>query len=431
MRNNPVRHATCRLGSGLLTRFCADRSGAIALIFALTIGLMMAAVGGAVDFARAYRAQTLIQNGMDAAALAAARVKQTGGSDAEATATGEAYMRALVRQFALTGEAKFTVLDAGTAIQGDADYKFGVSFLRVMGFDQLSLRTASVATFGIGSASSTNVELVMMLDVTGSMRGQKIEDLKLAADDLISIVIPDATGNGGAKIGLAPFAEAVKLDNNTFRAATGKDNSGPGSYKGCVVERTGPAAFTDELPGPGAYLVPLEDAGGSSCMDGREAFPLSNKKSDLKAMVRTLEPGGRTAGHLGTAWAWYLLSPNWASAFDGNSRPLPYEYIKETTTAGDPKLRKIAVLMTDGEYNIQYSATDSTTQARRLCDEMKKQGIEVFTVGFDLGGNATAIETLRGCASQPSMFYNTTTGEQLRMAFRDIALQAAPLRLSR
>ena len=87
--------------------------------------------------------------------------------------------------------------------------------------------------------------------------------------------------------------------------------------------------------------------------------------------------------------------------------------------------------MTDGEYNTSYSATDSTTQARQLCAEMKKTGIVVFTVGFDLGGNATAINTLSNCASDPSKFYDTKTGDQLRHAFRDIAIQASPLRLVR
>jgi hypothetical protein len=57
-------------------------------------------------------------------------------------------------------------------------------------------------------------------------------------------------------------------------------------------------------------------------------------------------------------------------------------------------------------------------------------GITVYTVGFALGGNTTAINTLRNCASDTSKFYEADNGEALRAAFRDIALQVAKLRLS-
>jgi len=425
------RAASGAPAADLIGRFRADQGGGVAILFALAIVLLIGLVGGAVDFARAYRAQTLIQNGMDAAALAAARVKQTGGSDADAVGAARSYMRAIVRQFALSGDAEFTVTDGGATIQGLADYRFGVAFLRVLGFDQLTIQSGSTATFGIGSASRTNVELVMMLDVTGSMRGRKIEDLKIAAEDLISIVVADDQSGATSKIGLAPFANSVKLDVQLFRGATGRDNSGHSSYRGCVTERTGAAAYTDQTPGTAAYLVPLEDVGGGSCTDGRDILPLTSRKSELQRVIRQLTAAGTTAGHLGTAWAWYLLSPNWATLFDSDSRPEPYENIAARHANGEPKLRKIAVLMTDGEYNTQYSATDSTTQARRLCREMKATGIEVFTVGFEVGGIPSALETLRGCANDPSMFYNATTGEELRAAFRDIALRASPLRLSR
>ncbi len=103
--------------------------------------------------------------------------------------------------------------------------------------------------------------------------------------------------------------------------------------------------------------------------------------------------------------------------------------------------------MTDGEYNEEYTtdgiATGSTnagstpanagsnTQARALCTAMKLQGITVYTVGFALGGNATAIQTLSQCATSAGHFYNATDGSQLRQSFRDIALKISDLYLSK
>lgn len=123
------------------------------------------------------------------------------------------------------------------------------------------------------------------------------------------------------------------------------------------------------------------------------------------------------------------LSPNWSSLWSGNSgKPAAY---------GTAELRKIAILMTDGEYNTAYDTNgvkvgsngagaavngNSTTQARALCTNMKAKGITVYTIGFDIGGsNTTAYQTLSQCATDPGKFYNADDGEALKQAFRDIA----------
>jgi hypothetical protein len=93
-------------------------------------------------------------------------------------------------------------------------------------------------------------------------------------------------------------------------------------------------------------------------------------------------------------------------------------------------VRKIAVLMTDGQYNKQYYGPGSTSQARTMCGNMKAQGIEVYTIGFQVSGTAQA--TLRDyCATDSSHHYDATSGDELRQAFRDIALRLAQLRLSK
>ena len=112
-----------------------------------------------------------------------------------------------------------------------------------------------------------------------------------------------------------------------------------------------------------------------------------------------------------------------------------------------PKLRKIAVLMTDGEYNINYCKgveaknSDQTpdincnsengkslAQAASMCAAIKSAKIEVFTVGFQV--NATAKTFLTNCATDASHYYDATTEIALQAAFRDIALKIATLRLT-
>ena len=193
----------------------------------------------------------------------------------------------------------------------------------------------------------------------------------------------------------------------------------------------GSEAYTDAGPAAGAYFTPVEQVRfRGDCESMPEAISLTSNKSQLKRTVASFKATGTTAGHIGTAWAWYMLSPKWGHVFGGDSRPAPYEAMFEKKPNGMPKLRKIAVLMTDGEYNTQYSGTDSTSQARRLCDGMKDTGMEIFTVGFQVGDIASAVETLKRCASAPANFYNVANGDDLRAAFRDIALKASTLRLT-
>lgn len=407
----------------------ADERGSVALIFALTIFVIFGFVGSAIDFGRVYRARSAVQSAIDTAALAGARKKQLGGTDAEAITAANAYLGPIKQSLGLTGSVDFSIADNGTTLVGKAVLDVPTRFLKVIGMDKVSFQAAGTATFGATNANQTSVELVMMLDTTGSMAGTKIADLRSAAQDLIDIVVVTNQGPATARVGIVPFSVAVRLDKNTFEAATGRKWNG--AYKGCVVERTGSEAYTDSTPASGSFVVPLEDKGNAGPCDSiAQITPLTDKKADLKNVIRSLAAGGSTAGHIGTAWAWYLLSQNWGQTIDQPNKPAPYSDITAKNANGTQKLRKIAVLMTDGAYNTQYSAVDSTTQARDLCSEMKKTGIDIYTVGFQLGGDATATATLKGCASDPSKFYDASTGDALKAAFRDIALKAAPLRLS-
>ncbi len=388
--------------------------------------LLVALVGGAVDFSSHARVKTAYRDAVDAAVLAGARIKQTGGTDVDAVATAEAFMEKVKAKNPLPGSLVFTIVDGGVAIQGAADLQMSTSFLGVIGMSAMAVQTTSIARF----SQPSDLEISLMLDVTGSMSGQKLQDLKDAVEDLTNIVISDNPSTNKSRIALAPFANTVKLTSDQFKTATGNTNMS--GYRGCVVERPGSNTYTDASPDTGGYLTSLEDVAPSAdCDNDREIFPLTNNKTDLKQKVRSLTAGGSTAGHLGTAWAWYMLSPKWASLFDTDQQPASYSELSQKNPSGAPKLRKILVLMTDGEYNTQYVGDDSTTQARALCTEIKKTGIEVFAIGFDVAGNQSVIDTLRGCSTTNAHFYEATSGDALKTAFRDIALKASTIRLTK
>ena len=401
---------------------------------------------------------------VDAAVLAGGRWLQTNASDnAGAIATAQKfYSQNVASRLPVTGNSiAFAVGSDGMSMTASGTAYIKTPFLQLANIAKLPLISTATTQFSqaqlaTGGNGGQNIEVAMMLDITGSMAGQKLTDLKASATDLINIVVWDDQSKFTSKVAIVPFSEDIRLPNTTALGkarsttlATSKSVSGTTYYlSDCVVERTGTQKYTDAAPAAGQYAMghytstftgTTTKKGVCTVPVGAEVMPLSSDKTALLNKVAGLSAGGGTAGHLGTAWAWYTLSPNWASLW-ATSTPAAY---------GSANLEKIAILMTDGEYNTQYTSAGisvnqnsyptcssaangcSTTQARALCTAMKAKGIVVYTVGFQLGGNQTAIDTLNQCATEPGKFYTADDGTQLQQAFRDIALKLTSLYLSK
>ena len=442
--------------------FAGDQNGSIAIIFALSLVAFCLFVGAGVDFGRwqAARQQTIAA--MDAAVLAGGRILQL--NDKDVTGAREAALKYYQentknRPEVIDDTIAFDAVDNNTAFAATGNAYIKTAFLGFANIPRLALLDVSESQYSkallkAGGKENTPVEISMMLDVTGSMGGTKIKDLKTAATDLVNIVISDSANANPVRVAIVPFAEGVRLPSSANTKARGTPASSvtyPYSTRNgtssisyypteCVVERTGANKYTDVAPGSGNYVMTLFNrAGGSYGICGLpaadELVPLTNNKTTLTNKIANLVLSNTTAGQIGTAWTWYTLSPNWNSLWSASSAAAAY----------GSDTRKIAILMTDGEYNLQYDAKgvqtsstgagsaangDSATQARAVCTAMKAKGITVYTVGFALGGNATAIQTLDHCATDPSKAYTPNTGSELQQAFRDIALKINQLYLT-
>jgi Flp pilus assembly protein TadG len=425
--------------------------------------VLLLSIGAAVDIGRWLHARDQTVQAVDAAVLAGGRALQTNTDKNAAIATAQKFYAQNItsRLPVIDDSVSFAVGENGMSMTASGTAYIKTPFLQFANIDKLPLLSTSQTQFSraelaVGGNGGENLEIAMMLDVTGSMAGQKLADLKTAAKDLINIVIWDDQSKFTSKVAVVPFSEDIRFPNsgamNKARGTSLPASKTVGSGRNqktyylsdCVVERTGSQKYTDAAPGTGQYVMAHYTAnstgngnsrkGVCSIPAGAELMPLTSKKHALLAKVDGLSAAGGTAGQLGTAWAWYMLSPNWATLWPAVNRPQAY---------GTDNLQKIAILMTDGEYNTQYDSNgirasasaaangSSTTQARALCTAMKAKGITVYTVGFQLGGNKTAIETLNQCATEPGKFYNADDGDQLKQAFRDIALKLTSLYLSK
>jgi Flp pilus assembly protein TadG len=513
----------------LVRRFLRDRSGTVGMTFGLLVIPLTAFVGLAIDFGRVYSVNSQTQSALDAAALAAGRVAQVETSDTinKASAAATAYFNQAKPKNVISSSIEFSPNAQSTQFTVTATSWVRTPFLGVLNslyhkgasdgapagcqgnhYGCIKVKTTSTAELKVGGSGGSNIEVALMLDVTGSMCSpcSKITDLKAAAKDLIDIVVWEDQSQATSRVALAPFAEAVNVGSTlapdvrgtvTDNNSSGSGSSGPQNFScsdmsdtskqptkkwikykevtnncssgsdtntwqissKCVTERIGAEKYTDAPPstawvGKGYFGSNADTSCGVANHSDSEVnliMPLSSDKTALKARIDKFDTGGSTAGHLGTAWAWYLLSPKWNYLFPSSSAAAPYSDLAATNSDGLPKLKKIAVLMTDGEYNINYckgvEAKDSdqspnincnsengksAAQATSLCTAMKATvdggKIEVFAVGFQV--NSTAKTLLKNCATDDSHYYDATTGDALKAAFRDIALKISTLRLT-
>ena len=57
----------------------------------------------------------------------------------------------------------------------------------------------------------------------------------------------------------------------------------------------------------------------TTCEPGATIVPLTSDRDKLKDAIDEFKASGTTAGQLGTAFAWYLLSPNWSDVWREDS----------------------------------------------------------------------------------------------------------------
>jgi hypothetical protein len=169
----------------------------------------------------------------------------------------------------------------------------------------------------------------------------------------------------------------------------------------------------------------LDLVGANKCPNAT-VLPMTENKATRKSSVDSNTTGGTTAGHLGTSFAWYLLSPEWSSIWPLASQPTAYN--NGTAT-------KVGVLTTDGLYNTVGGKMSGANEVKsadfavETCTEIKAKGIIVYTVCFKFNA-LLAKQTLRDCASHVEKFHEAKDGDALRLAFRAIAQDFATLRLS-
>ena len=611
-------------------RFQRETRGNVAMIFSLSLPVLVLMTVGGVDIHRASTVRINLQDALDAATLAAARSPYT--TDTDLSRVGLAALRANLQAYpdiTLREDQTTFSLDNDSVVVANSkvDVKTLVANLILPPYGKFMDDYLPVGAHSEVNRSSKNLEVALVLDITGSMGGQRLTDLKIAAKDLVDLVVQPVQTPFYSRMSVIPYAvgvnlgsyansargtptsyrsitgatwttgssrsisgitraspgvvtssshgfatgdwvwvsgvkgmtqindrafQVVKINNSSYSlqawngsswstvnttsgngyssyssagiarkcllsdcsvivtasghglstndyvyisnvsgmtgingsgyqvteltsntysirengADWGSYSSGGRSYCGqygceyrvfrnpsnairalpastCVSERIGAQAYTDASPG--SARVGFNYANSSNTCPTASILPLSSNTSTIKNLINSLSDDGSTAGHIGTAWGWYTVSPNFNALWPSSGAGVRNER----------DLLKAVIIMTDGDYNTPYcsgviaqnalsgsgGSTDkincnatnghSFDQARALCDGMKAQGIIVYTVGFQVSSGSSAAAILAQCATSANHAYLPASGADLSDSFKAIGRDITRLRISK
>ncbi|MFZ1679999.1 MAG: hypothetical protein WAT70_03175 [Rhizobiaceae bacterium] len=446
--------------SPLLTnarRLASDRGGNFAIATAGMAAVLMVATGFALNTVAMNSAMSHMRSSVEAALTSTARditngviAEKDAGTAVEAfldVNSGHGLFSGSVRLDHLTVDKGSKTLTAAVSIATPAVFPLFGSRLP----ERLSTESATLY-------SDRRIEVAFVLDVTGSMSGDKIRDLRSAASNAVDTFFGGQSTSSRVRIAIVPYANAVNAGSlaatSVFVERSASDRKAapantdpllaslPARPDNCATERKGAEQYSDA--GPDIAMVNRDFllTGFSArfrtpACPTAQVLPLSGDAKALKARIAGLQANGATAGHIGIQWGWYMLSQRWGDVLPSKAKP------------GKPAkgLAKFAVIMTDGEFNLSYADAGSVddvyvpagkgqarAEAVKLCNEMRKAGIEVFTIGFMLE-EKNAKATMKACASPDTKaarhYFEAASGKELDRAFREIAANIEKLTLTR
>ncbi|MEO9527111.1 pilus assembly protein [Roseibium sp.] len=458
----------------LLRRLITQRDGAILPIFGLMVILMIVLAGAAADVTRAVSAREKLSFALDAAALSvAADLSTSVMTDAEITEAMTASFRANLQDTEFVeqaiGNLEFNVDSENGVISVSSRASLNNYFIDLGGYMQSALgpETFEFGTRSEVSYSRFDVELALVVDVTGSMSSSDMRTLREASAGVVDILVPETVDESDAmvRISLIPYSQGVnlgpyadKVKGSDFYSVSGDCVTERQDYDSNEVMFTDAAYdyYTDVSPPPEATFF---GGGSTSCSSSSEMVPLTSDRDTLLPAIDALTDTGGTAGQTGIAWGWYSLSPNYSSLWPSESTPAAYS---------DDEVLKFAIIMTDGDNNRFYEFIEeeeqcgwvrnrgrwrwecstvpvnawresgesesysnvSSTRSRDMCAAMKASDIEIFGVYFGTSSTSAGARNMQSCASDGN-YYQASSAEQLISAFANIARKIQSIYLSK
>jgi Flp pilus assembly protein TadG len=194
----------------------SDRRGNAFMLTAAAIIPVIGFVGSAVDIGRAYMTQLRLQQACDAGVLAGRRAMAGASYDdaAEAEADKMFNFNFPEAKYGASGILFSSEAVNAADVAGQASAVLPTALMFMFGKDEFRLSVDCTAKLEI-----SNVDVMMVLDVTGSMRNKadsgdadtKIVALRAAAKDFYATLASADIGDGRLRFGVVPYSSSVNV----------------------------------------------------------------------------------------------------------------------------------------------------------------------------------------------------------------------------
>ena len=166
-------------------------------------------------------------------------------------------------------------------------------------------------------------------------------------------------------------------------------------------------------------------------MCGQVITPLTNKMKLIRDRISSLTTSGETYLASGLMWGWRTLDPNTpytqaASAKPGTPRAMIFLTDGENTSAQSGRYHTIANRNT-------WHAKAGLDHAAALCEQIKADGIDIFTVAYNFSDGPLSAETgtmLQQCATSTDKSFTPDNREDLMKNFEQITNSLATVRIA-
>ena len=364
---------------------------------AVLLPVLVGMAGLGIDAANLYLAHSRLQAAVDAAALAGS-LQLPYDPDLDQGLVDAAVEDFLTRNMASARVASVAPGSETRSVVVTAQAEPELMLLPALGVETPTLTASATAGFN-------NLEVVLVIDNSGSMKGTPITNTNTAAKALVDLLLPDGA-TPAIKVGLVPFRGKVRIPEGVDGLPAGCRNADGTENTGLLDEYWG-----SEYRNPSWYNPSIPDT--CSCIPFTHA--LTGDKADIVTAIEAQDAQGSGSGTViseGLRWARHVLSPE--SPF--------------TEGSSDDDMRKIIILLTDGDtedgscggtYGTWYTPNSYWTNAyygmgdteshcedggalnQAMLDQAaaaKAEGVEIFSIRFG-SSDTTDIALMRAVSS--------------------------------
>jgi Flp pilus assembly protein TadG len=353
-----------------ISEYFKDSSGNIAIFFGLALPVALVAIGAGLDSARITREYSTFHAAIDSAAFAIAQDDRSGTVGGTISQTNADALKDLAKKYiasnysadkAFKGDVTVDLTVTGQQVKLNANIEFPTTLMKLVGIETVSMNAESVV-----EKAMKPIELVLVMDTTGSMVNDIAGARQAAKNFLTKVYGSTSTTSEYLRIALVPFAGAVRLNptapevlsavdqtganplstmnfslgvlnNFTAWAAITKPDGSAHSWNGCVEGRQRNATaslnylINDEPPGTGATRFPAYFFPDAPSFDGTVKKTYRDSAGSNQSNKSFYEPWHPNA----TAFA--SVSNPYDQVYSGNDYVASYYNVTVTQSASPVK----------------------------------------------------------------------------------------------